>query len=345
MASREQLAVRRAVRDALADLDLAHPVLVACSGGADSLALAAGLGWVARRNARPAGGVVVDHGLQAGSAGRARQTAAVLAGFGLDPVEVVHVRVAAGRHGPEGDARAARYAALDAAATRHAASTVLLGHTLDDQAESVLLGLARGSGPRSLSGMADSAGRYRRPLLGLPRATVRTALPADVKPWEDPQNADPAFARARVRHRVLPVLETELGPGIAEALSRTADLLRADADALDAWADTAIAGCRSTTFSTDPPAAPGARAWYGSDEPGEVRLDIPPLAELPQAVRSRVIRRAAIEAGSPPTDLTAAHVNSVDELVTRWRGQRGIDLPGPVHATRSGAVLRFGPTP
>src|SRR5918996_6325079 len=154
MANQEQLAVRRAVRDALADVGAAQTVLVACSGGADSLALAAALGWIARRDLRPAGGVVVDHGLQPGSADRARQTAALLAGFGLDPVEAVHTCVADGGRGPEGNARAARYAALDAAADRHDAGAILLGHTRDDQAESVLLGLARGSGPRSLGGMA-----------------------------------------------------------------------------------------------------------------------------------------------------------------------------------------------
>jgi tRNA(Ile)-lysidine synthetase-like protein len=321
MASQEQLAVRRAVRDALAGLDAAQSVLVACSGGADSLALAAALGWVAHRDLRPAGGIVVDHGLQAGSADRARQTAALLTGFGLGSVEVIHVRVTDRSRGPEGNARAARYAALDAAADRHDAAVILLGHTRDDQAESVLLGLARGSGPRSLGGMAAESGRYRRPLLGLARETVRAAVPADVKPWEDPHNADPAFARARVRHRVLPVLEAELGPGVAEALSRTAALLRADADALDAWAARALAETRA----------------------GEgVALDVNGLEELPRAVRTRVIRRAAIEAGCPPTDLTAAHVDAVDALVTRWCGQRGVDLPGPVRVARAGSVLRFG---
>jgi tRNA(Ile)-lysidine synthetase-like protein len=326
MASQEQLTVRRAVRDAIAGLDAARVVLAACSGGADSLALAAALGWIRQRDVRPAGGVVVDHGLQPGSAERAREAAVLLTRLGLDPVEVVHVRVKERGHGPEGNARAARYDALDAAADRHAASAVLLGHTLDDQAENVLLGLARGSGPRSLGGMPAVSGRYRRPLLGVSRATARAALPPDVKPWEDPHNADPAFARARVRHRVLPVLEAELGPGVAEALSRTAALLRADADALDAWADQAM-----STLRVD-------------QHDGDIALDIPSLAELPEAVRTRAIRRAAIEAGCPSTDLTAAHVAAVDALISQWHGQRGIDLPGPVRAARSGRVLRFEPS-
>ena len=336
MANQEQLTVRRAVRDALAGLDATRVVLAACSGGADSLALAAALGWIRQRDVRPAGGVVVDHGLQPGSAQRARETAVLLSRFGLDPVEVVHVRVPERGHGPEGNARVTRYDALDAAADRHGASAVLLGHTRDDQAENVLLGLARGSGPRSLSGMQAVSGRYRRPLLGVSREAVRAALPPDVKPWEDPHNADPAFARARVRHRVLPVLEAELGPGIAEALSRTAALLRADADALDAWADRAFAEVEIEVTSVGPK--------HHQNHSDHVSLDVARLAELPQAVRTRAIRRAAIEAGCPPTDLTSAHVDAVDTLITQWHGQRGIDLPGPVRAARAGRILRFAPS-
>ena len=170
--------VRRAVREALADLTTVEGVLVACSGGADSLALAAALAHSATRDGRRAGAVTVDHGLQAGSADRARAVAADLVRLGLDPVEVVHIRVTDHQQGPEGNARRARFAALDAAAGRHAAAAVLLGHTLDDQAESVLLGLARGSGARSLAGMAAVSGRYRRPLLAVTRETVRAAVPS-----------------------------------------------------------------------------------------------------------------------------------------------------------------------
>lgn len=308
------LDVRRAVRAALDDLPGGATVLVACSGGADSLSLAAATAWVSGRAGLRAGAVTVDHGLQPGSAERARTTAAALCRLGLDPVVTVHVDASRGPDGPEGNARSARYAALTAAATRAGAAAVLLGHTLDDQAETVLLGLARGSGPRSLSGMAERSGVLRRPLLGLRRDVVRAALPAGLEPWDDPHNQDAAYARARVRHTVLPVLEAELGPGVAEALARTAGLARADADALDAQA-----------------AAVGT-------------LTVGALAALPRAVRWRVLRRAAIAAGSPPTDLTAAHVAAVDTLVTAWRGQAGIDLPGALRATRHDGTLRFVPS-
>jgi tRNA(Ile)-lysidine synthase len=330
----ERLAVRRAVREALADLAAADVVLVACSGGADSLALAAAVAHVASRDRRRAGGVTVDHGLQPGSAERARRVAVDLVRLGLDPVEVVYVRVTDDLQGPEGNARRARYAALDAATDRHAAAAVLLGHTRDDQAESVLLGLARGSGARSLAGMAGQANRYRRPLLALPRSTVRAAVPDGFTPWEDPHNSDFAFARARVRHRVLPILEADLGPGIGAALARTADLLRADADALDAWADRALTECMIEGGSV------ARQAQQTSFDHG---LDVGVLATYPQAIRQRVLRRSAIAAGAPATDLTAAHVDAMEALVTRWRGQVGVDLPGKLRARRVGGVLEFGP--
>jgi tRNA(Ile)-lysidine synthase len=315
----EVAAVRRAVRAALADLDPGDLVLVACSGGADSVALAAALAFEA---ARPrgagvrAGGVTVDHRLQEGSADRAAKVAADLTALGLDPVEVLAVDPAAtGGGGPEATARDARYCALDAAAERLGAVAVLLGHTRDDQAETVLLGLARGSGTRSLSGMPGVRGRYRRPLLDLPRATVRTAAGGRAT-WEDPHNADPAYARSRVRHDALPALERTLGPGVPAALARTAALLRADADALDGW-------------------AARARAEAGRDG----GLDVGTLAALPAAVRTRVLRAAVLAAGAPASALSAAHVEALERLVTDWHGQGPLHLPGGVAAARACGTL------
>jgi tRNA(Ile)-lysidine synthase len=311
-------AVRAAVRVAVRDLAPGDLLLVACSGGADSLALAAATAFEAPRAGLRAGAVTVDHQLQAGSADRASALASELTRLGLDPVEAVTVAV--GRAGgPEAAARAARYLALDDAADRLRAATVLLGHTRDDQAETVLLGLARGSGARSLAGMAARSGRYRRPLLDLDRAVVRSAA-AGLDTWDDPHNADPAFGRSRVRHAALPALEAALGPGVAAALARTASLLRADADALDGWADQV------------------AEQVYDDAADG---LDVTALALLPAAVRTRVLRRAALEAGSPAGDLSAGHVAGVDRLVTDWHGQGPLDLPGQVSAARRCGRLRF----
>lgn len=307
--------VRRAVRRALDDyagVAAGDLVLVACSGGADSLALAAAAAFVAPRVGLRAGAVTVDHGLQAGSAARADAVCGTVRDLGLTPSEAVRVEVEESG-GPEAAARRARYAALDAVADRHRASAVLLGHTRDDQAETVLLGLARGSGARSLAGMRPISGRYLRPLLDLPRQVTADACAAlGLRPWADPHNTDPAYARVRVRHEALPVLERSLGPGVAAALARTARLLADDADALDEWA---------------------ARAASEFAHP-EGGLDAAKLSALPAAVRRRVLRSAAVEAGARPGSLATSHVDALDALVTAWRGQARVDLPGGVAAVR-----------
>jgi tRNA(Ile)-lysidine synthase len=289
------------------------------------MALASALAFEAPKLGIRAGGITVDHGLQSGSDLRAAEVAQRLRELGLDPADAVAVTVGRGG-GPEAAARDARYAALDAAAERHGARAILLGHTRDDQAETVLLGLARGSGIRSLSGMAavsGAGGRYRRPFLHIDRQTARKACMVQSLPvWDDPHNADPAYTRSRLRHEGLPALEKALGKGVVEALARTARLSRDDADALDAWAGHAEATVR--------------------DAAG--RLECAKLDTLPPAVRRRVLRRAAIDAGAPAGSLFARHIEEIDRLVTGWRGQGAINLPGKVVARRQGGrlVIRQG---
>jgi tRNA(Ile)-lysidine synthase len=308
-------AVRSAVRASIADLARGDLVLAACSGGPDSLALAAALAFVAPRLGLRAGGVTVDHGLQAGSGSRAASVVAMLSGLGLDPVRGIAVTVPADG-GPEAAARTARYHALAEAAAELGAAAVLLGHTLDDQAETVLLGLARGSGPRSLAGMPRRRGTFRRPLLGVRRPVTAEACEAlGLEPWEDPHNADRRFARVRIRLDALPALEAALGPGVPEALARTADQLRADAEFLES-----ISSERSR-----------------ADSP----LPVSSLAGMPGAVRTRVLRSAALAAGCPAGALTAGHVARLEELVTDWHGQRWIDLPGGVRASRRSGQVCF----
>jgi tRNA(Ile)-lysidine synthase len=303
------------VRACVSDLAAGELVLVACSGGPDSLALAAALAFAAPRAGLRAGGVTVDHGLQDGSAARAASVAAALTGLGLEPVRAVSVTVR-GDGGPEAAARTARYDALSAVAAELGAAAVLLGHTLDDQAETVLLGLARGSGPRSLAGMPPRRGVFRRPLLGVRRSVTAAACAAlGLDPWDDPHNADRRYTRVRVRLDALPALEAALGPGVAEALARTADQLRADAEVLE-------------NISSE-------RAR------GDSPLSASALAGMPGAVRSRVLRAAAVAAGCPAGALTAGHVARLEELITGWRGQRWIDLPGGVRASRRAGQLHF----
>jgi tRNA(Ile)-lysidine synthase len=319
-------AVRVAVRRALAGVE-GERVLVACSGGADSLALAAAAAFEAPRRGLRCGLVTVDHALQAGSAERAAELAGWARGYGLDPVVDVRVDVAGRPGGPEAAARAARYAALAGAARVHAPAVVLLGHTRDDQAETVLLALARGGGPRGLAGMparreVDGVA-FLRPLLDVARADTAAACAAlGLTPWRDPHNTDPAFARSRVR-ALLGALVDCLGPGVVPNLARSAALVAADTAALDALADVQADAVR------DPAGG----------------LHVAALAELPAALRTRLLRGWALELGAPGGALGAVHIAALDALVTAWRGQGPVALPGGVRVARRGARLAAEPPP
>ncbi|MFF1883129.1 tRNA lysidine(34) synthetase TilS [Pseudarthrobacter sp. NPDC058196] len=312
------------LQKALADAGYPRRITVACSGGPDSLALAAVAAYFARRghvDGHPlaVGAVVVDHQLQAGSAQVAARTAKALRELGLDPVEIRTVTVAAVGLGPEAAAREARHAALEAAADQQGAGAILLGHTLDDQAEQVLLGLARGSGTRSLAGMRPARpgtgnSVLLRPFLGLRRAdTEEICAVEELEPWHDPTNADPAFARSRTRVEVLPHLEQKLGPGVAESLARTAAILQLDADYLEDVAESTYASLveRDGTVLSLPEAALGA---------------------LAPAIRFRVIAKAAADAGGQQPGyqrLLAA------EALLRRQGSAGpVELPGGVSVYR-----------
>ncbi|XTZ13794.1 tRNA lysidine(34) synthetase TilS [Micromonospora echinospora] len=326
-------AIRVAVRRALVGLPTAGPVLVACSGGADSLALAAATAFVAPRLGRPAGLVTVDHGLQAGSAERAAAVARWAEETGFAPVESVRVRVAGRPGGPEGAAREARYQALADAGRRYGASALLTGHTRDDQAETVLLALARGSGPRGLAGMPprrDLSGvPLLRPFLDVSREQTRRACAAlGFTPWEDPHNVDPSYARARVRADVLPALVAALGPAVLENLARTARLVAADTAALDDLAAAALAEAR----------VPGDGGATGH-RPVPGGLVVAVLAGLAPALRTRVLHAWARELGAPATALSHRHVAALDALVTNWRGQGAVYLPGALRVTRDDGRL------
>lgn len=318
-------ASRLAVRRSLVDLS-GQPVLVACSGGADSLALLAATVFESRARPWAAVGVTVDHGLQDGSADRAEAVAAQMRTLGVDETMTIRVSVEAPGIGPEAAARRARYAALSQAAERLGAGLVLLGHTLDDQAETVLLGLTRGSGGRSIAGMRRRYGedgvRFARPLLDLTRADTEQACRAQgIDWWQDPHNDDPRFTRSRLRRRVLPLLEQELGPGVAGALARTADLLQQDLAALDELAEVALEAARTPDGG----------------------LDTVRLGGLPTAVSARAVRRAAIAAGALPAELGKQHVDALVDLVQDARG-RQLRLPGHLTAYVEARTMRFRAT-
>ena len=300
--------MRAAVRRFLAAHQTGDAVAVACSGGADSLALAAATVHCAGRLGLAVHGLVVDHQLQPGSRAVAQTAAQALRRLGCTAVRVLQITVD-GPGGPEAAARRVRYAALRAAAP--AGALVLLGHTLDDQAETVLLGLGRGSGPRSVAGMRELDPPWGRPLLGVRRAVTAAACAAlDLAPWADPHNADPRFRRVRLRTEALPLLEDVLAGGVAQALARTAGQLQEDLDLLEEQAGALLAAARRDTD-----------------------LEVAALAQAPAALRRRVLRRWLLDAGV--AELTDAHLRAADDLIGRWSGQGAVRLPGAVELCRA----------
>jgi|SRR5690625_3713706 len=336
---------RRRADGALDDGDL---LLVACSGGADSLALASQLAFLAPRSGLRGGLVTVDHRMQAGSGAQARAVAQAGADFGLDPVLVRAAPERAASEGtgpgappaglgPEGTARRVRYAALAQAAAETQARAILLGHTMEDQAETVLLGLLRGAGTRALAGMAPTRATYWRPLLGVRRADTEAACAAlGLTPWHDPTNAPDGpwrilaggpLPRAAIRHHVLPATARALDQDPVPALARTAELARVDSDYLDALA-------RDHHHLID--TGPG----------GHLGAAVGDLTALPQALRWRVLRELLTRAGSAPRALTMAHVREVDGLLTDWRGQAWVEVPGGLRVRRAcGRLDAVAPPP
>ena len=300
-------------------------VLVACSGGADSLALAAATAFEAPRAGVRAGAVIVDHRLQPGSAQVAERAAGQCRELGLDPVEVRTVRVGT-ESGPEADARSARYAALSEAAVGLDARCVLVAHTRDDQAETVLLALARGSGTRSLAGMAphttlpsrrpqEPIGLIRPFLDDITREQTRAACTAlGLTWWDDPHNVDRRYLRVRTR-AALRDLEQDIGPGVVAGLVRSAQIARRDADLLDELA-------RDAAYEI------GGPPWAAAD-----------LAALPDAVRTRVWRLLLTAQGATAADVGRVHVLAVDALLTAWHGQGPVDVPGGLRVRRVASRL------
>ena len=299
------VALRNAVKQFLSQLEPGDTFIVAVSGGADSLALAAALLIESQPLALHPIAVTVDHQLQENSGIQAERVSTQLKELGYGQVIIKKVLVALDS-GLEAGARDARYEALMESAQETKAVKVFLGHTRDDQAETVLLGLARGSGSRSLSGMAAENGIYARPFLAITRQECEAACEEwNLEFWSDPHNFNTEFTRVRVRREVIPYLEEHLDPGISRALVRTAALLRDDADALDQWAE---------------------------QEAGE--LDCERLAALPRAIRTRIIRTAALAAGATPGQLTFEQIGAIEALVSAWRGQGAVSLPGGVKVER-----------
>lgn len=312
--SKALLEIRRAVRKVFEGFEPGSRIGIAVSGGADSMALALAASLEASDRSLQLNALIIDHRLQAGSDRVARKTADSLRAMGIADVEIIEVTVEI-TDGLESSARRARYAALEEFAKSHALAAILLGHTKNDQAETVLLGLARGSGTRSLSGMAERKGIFIRPLLSIDRVTTESACrDLEVEFWSDPHNEDPRFTRVRIR-ALLPELEEQIGPGITDALARSSNLLRDDADALDGY----------------------ATAFFASINP--LDIDVAELVALPRAVRTRVLRMAIHAAGAPEGSLSADHITPIEAFVSDWHGQGPASLPGGVKVERKSGRL------
>lgn len=317
--------VRRAIRETwdAAGVHTGDQILVACSGGADSLALALAAKFEGDRIGVVVGAVIIDHQIQAATKTVAETTAKLLGANGLNPVVVRAINVdAAADGGLESAARTARYAELEVAAEAFEAKYVMLGHTLDDQAETVLLGLTRGSGPKSIAGMQRKNGLWLRPLLGIRRAATEAfCRDSGVEFWNDPHNSDEKFTRVKLRNKILPMLEAELGPGIAESLARTGEILNQDREYLDGRALAEFQALAKVAATS-------------------ITFEVKPLAALPKVIRVRIYQRALELLGTTNSQI---HLKTVDDLIENWHGQKELTLPG-VRVVRRAEEISFKPT-
>jgi tRNA(Ile)-lysidine synthase len=313
--------IRLAVRNCLtSNTKPRQKLLIAVSGGADSLALAAACEFEAKKLGLKIAAAVIDHSLQNNSDKVAAQTAKTLAALGFE--EVVVKKIAVGKAGgPEAAARTARYTALETLRQKTKSHFIVLGHTSSDQAETVLLGLVRGSGSKSLSGMSAKTGLLLRPLLGIERSTTEAfCKDSGIKYWSDPQNKDKKFLRVMIRKHVLPFLEKQLGGSVAASLVRTSDQLREDNTYLEAQADKSF-------------------KKYAKVAGSGIGFDAKALEKLPAAILNRVIKKALDSFGS---ESSRTHVLAVSDLVLSWHGQKPLALPG-VRVVRKGNTISFEP--
>ena len=312
-------AVRHAVRAALADLGPGDLVLAACSGGADSLALAAALAFEAPAAGLRAGAVVVDHGLQHGSARVAADAADCLRALGLDPVDVVRSRSrppATGSRRPPARPATPRSTTPPTGTARSPCCSATPSTTRPSRCCSASPA-ARGPGP--CRGCRPPAAASAARCSGVTREQCRASAAAEgLTWWDDPMNEDPAFTRVRAR-RAVADLERDLGPGVAAALARTASQLRDDADHLDGLADAAAAEL-------------GPQPWA-----------VEALAGIPRAVRTRTWRRLLVAAGAPAGRVGTRHTDACDRLLTAWHGQGPVHAPGDLLVARSGGRVTIAP--
>ena len=313
--------MQNAVQNLLKDFDAGDLVLVGCSGGADSLALAWTTLVVGKRLELKTGAVIVDHQLIPESNSVALNAMKQCEELGIQEVIIKKVNVEQNHEGLEAAARIARYEAFENVLHETNAQAILLAHTQDDQAETVLMRLTRGSGAKSLSGMAQVSGKYLRPFLHLRKKLVHDSLDLiGLKAWQDPANTDHQFLRVKVRLELMPKIVEVLGESAISSLDKTSQLLRLDNQALEEL----------------------AQQFFKSQKDVKTNgLEISELEKLPEAIRTRVLRIFAIASGVHPGPFSFEHIEAIDALVKNWHGQGNVDLPGFIQATRVNGSLRF----
>ena len=313
--------LQNAVQNLLKDLDPGDLVLVGCSGGADSLALVWTTSVVGKRLELKTGAVIVDHQLISESNDVAQNAKKQCEELGIEKVIIKKVEVNQTNEGLEAAARIARYEAFENVLHETNAKVILLAHTQDDQAETVLMRLTRGSGAKSLSGMSAISGKYLRPFLHLRKKIVHDSLDViGMKAWQDPANFDNQYLRVKVRQELMPKLIEVLGEGAISSLDKTSQLLRLDNQALDDLAQKFV------------------DAQYDVKKNG---LKVKELENLPEAIRTRVLKICAVASGVHPGPFSFEHIEAIDALVKNWHGQGNVDLPGFIQATRVDGSLRF----
>ena len=313
--------MQNAVQNLLKNFDAGDYVLVGCSGGADSLALVWTTSVVGKRLELKVGAIIVDHQLFPESNDVALNAKKQCEELGIQEVIIKKVNVEHNHEGLEAAARIARYEAFENVLHETNAQAILLAHTQDDQAETVLMRLTRGSGAKSLSGMAQVSGKYLRPFLHLRKKLVHDSLDLiGLKAWQDPANTDHQFLRVKVRHELMPKIVEVLGESAISSLDKTSQLLRLDNQALEDLAQQFLESQKDVKTNG---------------------LEISELEKLPEAIRTRVLRIFAIASGVHPGPFSFEHIEAIDALVKNWHGQGNVDLPGFIQATRVNGSLRF----
>jgi tRNA(Ile)-lysidine synthase len=309
--------LQNAVNNLLKDFEPADNILVACSGGADSLALAWTSQVVTKRIGLNLIAVIIDHQLIKESSQVAQEAKKKCEDFGIEKVVIKQIQVKDDNDGLEAAARKSRYEAFEELVNEFNAKAVLLAHTQDDQAETMLMRLTRGSGAKSLSAMKEVSGKYLRPFLHIRKQVLVDALEKEnISYWQDPANTNYKFLRAKVRHELMPKLIEVLGDSAIDSLDRTSGLLKEDNEALESIA-------------------------LESYEKLNKELKVQDLEKLAAAIRKRVIKIAALDSGVTPGPFSFEHIEAIDALVTNWRGQGNVDLPGFIQASRVDQTIRF----